>query len=180
MKASLGPKLRAAGFIRSIGAVSWVGSVSWLGVLTLLSACGSGPAAAPPPSQPLGEERAVRLISEVLSQSGGQPHRGVSVPLEGGQVLDVDVGDPTNGYGVAYVTADERARLGKSLPPSTGPNSSLVVIRDSGGKPILVLDEQSYLYDDARGDDHEEPSAIAEGRLRRDVRDFLVHVAKRP
>jgi hypothetical protein len=122
----------------------------------------------------------VRLISEVLSESGGQPQRGVRVPLDGGQVLDVDVGDPTNGYGVAYVTASERARLGKSLPPSTGPDSSLVVIRDGGGKPILVLDEQSYLYDDARGEDHEEPSAIAEGRLRRDVRDFLVHVAKRP
>jgi hypothetical protein len=104
----------------------------------------------------------------------------MSITLEGGVPLDVDVGDAGGAFGVAYVTATERAKLGKAMPAvDKSDNAALTVVRGAENQPILVLDADNYTYDDARGDDHEEPSAVAEGKLRRDVRDFLVHVAKK-
>ncbi len=145
-----------------------------------LLACSPQEAEAPPPPQPLSEERATHLVAGLLEEAGSQPARGMSVSLEGGVPLDVDVSDAGGAFGIAYVTATDRAKLGKSMPAvDKSDNAALTVIRGTENQPILVLDADNYAYDDARGDDHEEPSAVAEGKLRRDVRDFLVHVAKK-
>ena len=45
-----------------------------------LAACGSKAAEAPPPAQPLSEERATHLIAGILEQSGSQPAHGMAVP----------------------------------------------------------------------------------------------------
>lgn len=172
---SLGSRLISRHFARGLP------RLAPLACFLAAAACGGKAAEAPPPPVPLSEERAAHLIAGVLENSGTKPARGMSVPLEGGASLDVDVADASGEFGVAYVTKTERARLGKALPAvEKSDNAPLTVIRGSEGQPVLVLDADNYTYDDARGVAHEEPTAIAEGKLRRDVRDFLVHVAKKP
>jgi hypothetical protein len=89
-------------------------------------------------------------------------------------------------YGVAYVTTNERVRLGVALParePSMGDALQLVSGQgDDGDARVLVLQDTSYLYDDHVGEEHRETTVTAELKLRRDVRDFLVraHAEKWP
>src|SRR6476660_7369546 len=72
------------------------------------AACGGKAAEAPPPAQPLSEERATHLIAGILEESGSKPARGMTVPLEGGTLLDVDIGEVGGGFGIAYITANDR------------------------------------------------------------------------
>ena len=81
-------------------------------------------------------------------------------------------------YGVAYVTTNERAKLGAVLParePAMGDALQLVSgLGDDYDARVLVLQDTSYLYDDHVGEEHRETTVTAELKLRRDVRDFLV------
>lgn len=156
-------------------------------VLALLAvACSSPEPRAPNPTRPLDERRAIEIILAAFADERDHPVPGRIVRLAQGQELEVDVSAQGRKYGVAYVTANERAKLGGVLPPrdpSMGDALQLVSgLGDDTDARVLVLQDSSYLYDDHVGEEHRETTVTAELKLRRDVRDFLVraHAEKWP
>jgi hypothetical protein len=152
--------------------------VCLLGATSLLFACSEPPPRAPNPSRPLGERRAVEIILQAFHDERDEPVRGRPIALAPGVSLDVDVLAEGKKYGVAYVTASERATLGNAIPPrDPAMGDALQLVSGLGADAdarVLVLNDGDYLYDDQVGDEHEETAVTAELKLRRDVRDFLV------
>jgi hypothetical protein len=125
-------------------------------------------------------------VLQAFQDERDAPVHGHPVALGQGKSLDVDVASQGHKYGVAYVTASERAELGSALPardPGMGDALQLVsgLGADSAAR-VLVLNDTDYVYDDQVGAQHEETAVTAELKLRRDVRDFLVraHAEKWP
>jgi hypothetical protein len=143
-----------------------------------LAACGSPEPRTANPTRPLDERRAIEIILAAFADERDRPIPGRVVRLSQGQDLEVDVGAQGKKYGVAYVTTNERQRLGSVLPPrepSMGDALQLVSgLGDDYDARVLVLQDTSYLYDDHIGEQHRETTVTAELKLRRDVRDFLV------
>ena len=158
----------------------------WLFAALSLAACGSPPPRAPNPTRPLDERRAIEIILQAFKDERDQAVHGHPITLAPGHALEVDVLAQGRKYGVAYVTANERAALGNALPtraPGMGDALQLVSgLGEEGDARVLVLHDTDYLYDDQVGEEHEETTVTAELKLRRDVRDFLVraHAEKWP
>jgi len=167
--------------VTSIRAWHWVP----LAALTL-GACSSPEPRTANPTRPLDERRAIEIILAAFADERDHPVPGRIVRLAQGQELEVDVSAQGKKYGVAYVTTNERMRLGSVLPPrepSMGDALQLVSgLGEDGDARVLVLQDTSYLYDDHVGEEHRETTVTAELKLRRDVRDFLVraHAEKWP
>jgi hypothetical protein len=144
----------------------------------LAVACGSPPPHAPNPTRPLDERRAVEIILTAFREENDRGLTGRSIALASGKELQVDVSAAGKKYGVAYVTANERRALGLSVPVvQPGMEDALHLVRGTRGDSdarILVLQDTDYLYDDQVGEDHEATVLTAEGKLDRDVRDFIV------
>ncbi len=162
--------------------------VAWfrVGLSLAFLGCGSPPPHPPNPTRPLDERRAVEIILTAFREEGDRGVTGRTITLAGGKFLSVDVSGAGKRYGVAYVTANDRRALGLAVPaPQPGMEDALHLIRgtqsDSDAR-ILVLQDTDYLYDDQVGEEHEETVVTAEGKLDRDVRDFIVraHVEKWP
>jgi hypothetical protein len=159
-----------------------VGGVMLLGAL----ACGSPPPRAPNPTRPLDERRAVEIILTAFREEHDHGVRGHNLKLPSGKPLEVDIRASGKKYGVAYLTANERRELGTEVPmPEPGMEDALHLVRGTGDDAdakILVLHDTNYLYDDQVGEGHEATVLTAEGKLERDVRDFVVraHAEKWP
>jgi hypothetical protein len=157
-----------------------------LGLVLLTAGCGSPPPHAPNPTRPLDERRAVEIMLTAFREEGDGGVTGRSIALAAGKRLQVDVGATGKKYGVAYVTANERRALGLAVPaPQPGMEDALHLVRgtqNDADARILVLQDTDYLYDDEIGDEHEATVLTAEGKLDRDVRDFIVraHAEKWP
>jgi hypothetical protein len=158
----------------------------WVPLALLASACSSPQPRTANPTRPLDERRAIEIILAAFADERDHPVPGRIVRLAQGQELEVDVAAQGKKYGVAYVTTNERARLGSVLPPrepNMGDALQLVSgLGDDGDARVLVLQDTSYLYDDHVGEEHRKTTVTAELKLRRDVRDFLVraHAEKWP
>jgi hypothetical protein len=158
----------------------------WVPIALLAIACSSPEPRTANPTRPLDERRAIEIILAAFADERDHPVPGRIVRLAQGQELEVDVAAQGKKYGVAYVTTNERARLGSVLPPrepNMGDALQLVSgLGDDGDARVLVLQDTSYLYDDHIGEEHRETTVTAELKLRRDVRDFLVraHAEKWP
>jgi hypothetical protein len=144
----------------------------------LLFGCGSPPPRAPNPTRPLDERRAIEIILQAFQDERDVPVRGRPITLQPGRMLAVDVAAQGRKYGVAYVTGNEQAELGISLPPRDPTRGDALQLISGVGEDsdahVLVLHDTDYLYDDHVGEQHEETTVTAELKLRRDVRDFLV------
>ena len=149
-----------------------------LGLVLLTAGCGSPPPHAPNPTRPLDERRAVEIILTAFREEGDGGVTGRSVALAAGKRLQVDVGATGKKYGVAFVTGNERRALGLAVPAAQpGMEDALHLVRgtqNDADARILVLQDTDYLYDDQVGEDHEATVLTAEGKLDRDVRDFIV------
>jgi len=173
---ALFPWCRRTGFARN-----WL-PLAFAGV----AACSSPEPRTANPTRPLDERRAIEIILAAFADERDHPVPGRMVRLSQGNDLEVDVAAQGKKYGVAYITANERVRLGVALParePSMGDALQLVSGQgDEGDARVLVLQDTSYLYDDHVGEQHRETTVTAELKLRRDVRDFLVraHAEKWP
>jgi hypothetical protein len=138
------------------------------------------------PTRPLEERRAVELILNAFVEENDRGVTGRAIALAGGKLLQVDVGAVGKKYGVAYVSANERHSLGLAVPTvQPGTEDALHLIRGTQADTdsrILVLQDTDYMYDDQVGEEHEATVLTAEGKLDRDVRDFLVraHAEKWP
>jgi hypothetical protein len=152
-----------------------------LAVLAALqgAACGGPPPRTANPTRALDERRAIDIIIRAFHEERDQPIPGKSLLLADGTPLEVDVSAKGKRYGVSYITANERFRLGKALPPrDTSMGDALQLVNGTGSDAqarILILHDSDYLYDDQVGTDREASTITAERKLARDVRDFLVH-----
>ena len=161
---------------------------AWFRLCALVAAvgCGSPPPRAPNPTRPLEQRRAVELILQAFQEENEHGVTGRTISLAAGKRLDVDVTAAGKKYGVAYVTANERRALGLAVPaPQPGMEDALHLVRGAMGDSearVLVLQDTDYLYDDQVGEEHEATVLTAEGKLDRDVRDFVVraHAEKWP
>lgn len=143
----------------------------------LLAGCGGEPPKAPNKLRPLDERRAIKLIANVMQSEGDRPTAARRMQIQEGMEIEVDVGSAGHKYGVAYTNAAERAKIASALPQVEPGSDALVLINGMGDESdarILVLRDDSYMYDDHVGTDHEETTITAENKLKRDVRDFLV------
>jgi hypothetical protein len=149
-----------------------------LGAALLSLACGGLPPRTVNPTRPLDERRAIQLIIEAFREEQDHPVRGAELPLSDTQKLHVDVNAQDRKYGVAYVTAQERAALGNTLPPrDPAMGDALQLVSGLGAEEnarVLVLQDSDYSFDDHEGAAHEASTLTAELKLKRDVHDFLV------
>lgn len=155
-----------------------------LGLLGLcILGCGSPPppAASLPSSQRvLTETEANIIILETIMGSGFDTEREWSVDIASKQPLDVQLRLRDTAYGIAWIGPQELADHEDALPePHT--SNRLVILPGHGDDAearILVLDHRNYRFEE--DSDRVRGGAVgrgeAEGRLRRDVRDFLAHV----
>ncbi len=158
----------------------WIWRALAVGVLALHAvACGGPPPRSAKPTRALDERRAIDIIIRAFNEERDTPIPGKSLLLADGTPLEVDVSAKGKRYGVAYITANERFRLGKALPPrDLSMGDALQLVNGTGTDAqarILILHDSDYLYDDQVGTDREASTITAERKLARDVRDFLVH-----
>jgi hypothetical protein len=150
-----------------------------------LGAAGCGGAPTRPsrenaPTLDLGEARALEIITQTLDRLGVRHARRLSVDIGGAERLVVDVQLVGQDYGIEYVTAQDRADHGAALPPPPRqPELQLLPgAGDDARVQILLLDERWYRF--ARDADRVQAgarsAADAEGRLARDVTDFVEYV----
>lgn len=157
-----------------------------LGAALVSLACSGPPPRSANPTRPLDERRAIELIIEAFRDEHDRPVPGHDLELSDAQKLHIDVSGQEHQYGVAYVTATERAKLGTTLPardPAMGDALQLVSgLGTDGDARVLVLQDSDYAFDDHVGEAHEASSMTAELKLKRDVHDFLVraHTEKWP
>jgi len=127
----------------------------------------------------LSEERALGIVAEVLAEEGFTPQRGWRIQV-GGAPMDIDLRLDGSRFGIEWVSPTDRQTHGARLP-EPDPNGQLRILAGEGPDAqaqVLVLDFRSYrFHNDPRAVERGAPDAsTVEGRLRRDVRDFLVYV----
>jgi len=150
--------------------------------LLLLAACGASQRPGPAPEDELRaipESRAIEVVREtVRDETELSTAAGWEIDA-GGARLPVDVRLGDGRYGVEWVSAQDRLDHGAILP-EPAPDGQLRILPGAGddaAAQILILDARSYRFDpDRERVEHGSRGlAEAEGRLRRDVHDFLVY-----
>jgi hypothetical protein len=131
------------------------------------------------PRRSIDEADAVALIHELLLEARLDAKRGwqVSLPDHHGLRVDLRVGDSL--VGVEWVSANDRARYGRDLPPPD-PDGQLRVLsvsdpRDPRPALVLLLDATSYEYaaDEGAALRGAPDERDVEKRLHHDLLDFL-------
>ncbi len=147
-------------------------AILW-GTASFAVACASEPARPPHPLIPIPEERARDLIGRTFREKGvaTEANRFVHVGRESKRVR-LEIAAAGRKFGVAYLTPEDWADVGDTLPPRAA-NGELVVVRGEGGTRILCLFAADYADDDQTGDGRTATTIAADRRLERDVRDFL-------
>jgi len=142
-----------------------------------LGGCGPDQVKAPNPTRSLDERRAIEVIRRAMQNEGANPAAGRDVKISNGATIHVDVGVEGHDYGVAYISIDDAAKLGSSIPPPNKKDERLRLMRggDDGETRVVLLYQDNYLYDDLSGDSHEQTTITAERALTRDVQDFITH-----
>ncbi len=150
--------------------------------LILLTACGGAETrrtARDADLQALGDSQAIQIIQETLQENGLAMGTGWEVDV-GTSVIPVDVRIGTTTYGIEWVSPQDRANHDDVFPPPD-PNGQLRLMGgeiDGTEAQVLVLEQRMYRYDPdldrvaagATG------AAEVEGRLRRDVLDFVEYL----
>ncbi len=151
-------------------------------LLAALAGCGGAsnrPNVVVSQARTLSEERALALVVEVLDESGVQAVRGWRIQAAG-DPMDIDLRLASSRFGIEWVSPTDRQAHGERLP-DPDPSGQLRILAGEGEDAevqVLVLDHRSYrFHNDPRAVERGAPDAeTVEGRLRRDVRDFLVYV----
>jgi hypothetical protein len=145
-------------------------------------ACGGAPARPRTNGETLdlGEARALEVIAQTLDRLGVRHAPRWRVNVGGTEALEVDVRLEGLDYGIEYVTAQDRADHGTVLPspPRTPELQLLAGSGEDARVQVLLLDERWYRFarDPELVQAGARSAADAEGRLARDVADFIEHV----
>lgn len=152
-------------------------------VLSLaLAACGPSRArpSRPPELLDLSEARALEIIAEVLAEEDVPLGPAWQVQIGRDTRLDVDVRLARSRFGIEWISPQDRLDLGDAVPgPAPGGRLRIVPgVGDDASAQVLVLEHASYRYanDRAAVQRGVDGALETEGRLRRDVRDFLHYV----
>jgi len=139
--------------------------------------CGPEEVRAPNPTRSLDERRAVEVIRRAVSQEGEQPAPGRDVELRTGKTLHVDVSIEGHDFGIAYISDDDRDKLGDAIKPPNAKDEKLRLERVGADSEVRVvlLYQDNYRYDDLAGESHELTTITAERALTRDVKDFVTY-----
>lgn len=150
----------------------------------LLSSCGP---ATPRPRRAteadkrhLNEGRAHKLVIETLEQNGVAYEPRWSADIGADEPLEVDLRLEGTHYGIEWVSPQDRQDYGEAIP-RPDPDGLLRILPGAGEDAqvqILVLDYEAYRYDPDPDRVRAGATSVrdVEGRLQRDVRDFLVHI----
>jgi hypothetical protein len=138
-----------------------------------LLGCGPEPVRGPNPTRTLDERRAVEVIRRAVTQEGAEPSPSRDVELRSGKTLRVDVSIAEHEYGIAYISNEDKEKLGDAITNKPGSDLQLERIGPEGEVRILILFQEDYVYDDLAGESHEMTTITTERALTRDVRDFI-------
>ncbi len=144
--------------------------------LLLAAACEGEPPRRPNVMHPVHERRANDIIARTFRDNDVEVEVDRQVYVEH-KPMRVDVAAMRHRYGVAYITADDAAQLGPSIPAYDPQSESLTLVDaegDGGTWHVLVLYERAYMTDDLEGEQHSATQIAAERKIERDARDFLV------
>jgi len=156
-------------------------------IAALLGLAAAGCSDPPPPRYAteadlrfLGEGRATEIIAEVLGEANVQATSGWTIDIGPEHRFDVDVRAGQTKFGLEWVTAQDRVDWGDAIPQpnETGQLQTLAGQGNDADAEILVLDERTFRYDPDRARVERGSRGVreAEGRLRRDVSDFVEHM----
>jgi len=155
--------------------------VSALSALLLVASCGA-PAvrrSADEPAEDLGETRALEVITATLNGLDVRSSTGWEVDIGGEERLRVDLHLGNGDFGIEYVTGQDRADdAALPPPPRTRELQILPGNGDDARAQLLLLDERSYGFDPhvEHVQEGQTSARDAEGRLARDVTDFVQYV----
>jgi hypothetical protein len=128
----------------------------------------------------LTEGRAMEVIAEILAGESIARGASWSVSIAPDTELDVDVRLASSSFGIEWMSPQDRVDLGEAVPGPAAREQLRIVpgIGDDESAQVLVLEHTTYEYaNDRLAVQSGVPGAHeAEGRLRRDVRDFLHYV----
>jgi hypothetical protein len=156
--------------------VIWpIAAASALGMAAL--GCGPEPVRAPNPTRSLDERRAVEVIRRAVGLESERPAAPRDVELPAGKTLRIDVSIDGHEFGIAYISDDDRDKLGDAIKPPNGKDEKLRLERigPDGEVRVVLLYQDNYRYDDLAGESHELTTITAERALTRDVRDFITY-----
>jgi hypothetical protein len=128
----------------------------------------------------LDEHRALMIIGEVLAEDAVAVGPAWSVEIAAGATLDVDYRLGSSGFGIEWISEQDRADLADALPEPAS-NGQLRIVPGMGenaNAQVLLLDHAAYEFANEREAVQSGVPAAreTEERLRRDVRDFLHYV----
>jgi hypothetical protein len=155
----------------------------WVVLVLALAGCGPrggrGPSEAPE-LLAVSEARALEIIGEVLREESVARGASFAIAIGPQTQLEVDVRLASSRFGIEWISPQDRADLGAAVPePASGGQLRIVPgYGDDASAQVLALEHTSYRYaNDREAVQSGIPGALeAEGRLRRDVRDFLEYV----
>ena len=144
-----------------------------------LLACGDdAPARAPAQARPMDGPRAQQVIAQTFRGEGVEPEGGRTFALSVKDQAPLSVAAAGHKWGVVWLTRDRMRDLAAYLPKhSADPDAPLVVLNGAGADAdvhALALWESDYMTDDLAGESHASTEIAAEGKLQRDVRDFVL------
>ena len=129
----------------------------------------------------LSETRALMLISDVLVENGIPRGPLWVVPVGHGQELEVDLRLAQSSFGIEWMSPQDRADLGDTIPgPAEGGQLRIVPGYGEGHEndQVLILEHSTYDFVNER--EHVQAGRAGaretEERLRRDVLDFIHYV----
>jgi len=125
--------------------------------------------------KPLEERRARAIIEKAILDSGSKPQQPRVVKVNARE-LTMDMAIAGGPYGVAYITRAEAKQLGDVLPRRDPDSDQLRLVRGEDGAVVLIVWEVDYRFDFSSS--HSATAVAAEGKLKRDVADFVQHVVK--
>jgi hypothetical protein len=146
-----------------------------------LAGCGGAPPVAAPPPRPqeLGEARALEVIAATLREQGVATSGDWSADVGGAEPLRVDLHLGDGPFGIEYVTRQDR----EDVPdlPAAPREPELQILPGHGPDArvqVLLLDELAYRFYAGveHAHDGRRSARQAEGRLARDVADFMAYV----
>src|SRR5262249_13311708 len=106
-----------------------------------LGGCGPDQVKSPNPTRSLDERRAIEVIRRAIQNESANPAPGRDIKISNGTTVHIDVGIEGHEYGIAYISIDDAAKLGSSIPPPNKKDERLRLMRggDDGETRIVLL-----------------------------------------
>jgi hypothetical protein len=153
--------------------------IAALSLPLLLASCGGPQTGLPPePLRKLDEARAFEIMLGAFGEMNMQAERDRKLTTAASGEFEVDLAVPGKPVAIEYLDANDRNALSAALPARHGDALRIMAANDAGGAEVqvFIIDEADYEFDpnpEQSGGGRAPTVQEVEGRLRRDVIDFL-------